>query len=104
MLLLFKRAYLSLQKWNTLQKNIKPIDLITALKNVEKENIVKAVEECCQKNGIDINEQSILETENDIKKREIEQLNKQLHKFFEKLKNGQIAIKKSYQYNSIGTV
>ena len=100
-----EQAFGSLKKWLRLNNRANVEDLLNALILINRRDIVKLIKRKIKsEKNKNFNLDGNLETDIDIQKREAEIIHKKLVKFFEKVKSGQVTIRKSYEYVSIGNI
>jgi hypothetical protein len=90
----------ALNKWRRFHTRAKLNDLIQALRNIHRFDVVQIVERRILKTKQLFNEEPPEEI--DPRKKEIDDLNRKLNRLFEKLRTGVITTHDTYVYSTIG--
>jgi vacuolar-type H+-ATPase subunit I/STV1 len=88
-----------LSKWRRFHTRAKLDDLIQALRNIRRFDIVQIIERRILKPKRSLNEEH---EEIDPKKQEIDDLNRKLNRLFDKMRTGVITSHDTYVYSKIG--
>jgi vacuolar-type H+-ATPase subunit I/STV1 len=89
----------ALNKWRRFHTRAKLDDLIQALRNIRRFDIIQIIERRIIKPKQTLNEE---QEEIDPRKKEIEDLNRKLNRLFEKIRTGAITTHDTYVYATIG--